>query len=174
DRSLFRRYVVAALATYYGGLVVCFLLPTAPPWLAGQTGALPHVFRVAEDLYGNVSPEVYDYAYSVAGTNSVAAMPSLHQAIAMLIALAASRVHPIIAVAGWLYAVSMGIALVYTGEHYVVDLLAGAALAWGAWRVAGWRTLAYDDSPRSRAERAQSEPISPKAIPPQHLTTPSK
>jgi hypothetical protein len=30
--------------------------------------------------------------------------------------------------AGWGYALTLGFALVYMGEHYVVDLLAGAAL----------------------------------------------
>jgi membrane-associated phospholipid phosphatase len=138
NRLIFRRYVVAALATYYVGLVACVLLPTAPPWLAGQTGALPHVFRIAEDVYAGASAEAYDFAYAVAGTNAVAAMPSLHQAIAALMALAAMRVHPVAAALGWTYAVTMGVALVYTGEHYVVDLLAGVALAWGAWRVANW------------------------------------
>ena len=136
NRLIFRRYVVAALATYYVGLVACVVLPTAPPWLAGQTGALPHVFRIAEDVYAGASAEAYDFAYAVAGTNAVAAMPSLHQAIAALMALAAMRIHPVAAALGWTYAVTMGVALVYTGEHYVVDLLAGVALAWGAWRVA--------------------------------------
>jgi hypothetical protein len=31
-------------------------------------------------------------------------------------------------VAGWSYAAALGFALVYLGEHYVVDLIAGAAL----------------------------------------------
>jgi hypothetical protein len=31
-------------------------------------------------------------------------------------------------VAGWAYAGALGFALVYLGEHYVVDLLAGAVL----------------------------------------------
>ena len=135
NRGLFRRYVVSALATYYVGLVACVLLPTAPPWLAGQTGALAHVFRIAEDVYAGASVEAYDYAYAVAGTNAVAAMPSLHQAIAALIALATMRIHPVAAALGWAYAITMGVALVYTGEHYVVDLLAGVLLAWGVWRV---------------------------------------
>lgn len=157
NRGLFRRYVVAALATYYAGLVACFLLPTAPPWLAGQTGALPHVFRVAEDVYAGVSAGAYDYAYSVAGTNAVAAMPSLHQAIAILIALASTRIHPLAAVLGWAYAITMGMALVYTGEHYVVDLVAGVALAWGAWRVAGRRGLvAHSSEVSSRTSEAGS------------------
>jgi membrane-associated phospholipid phosphatase len=152
NRGLFRRYVVAALVTYYAALLACILLPTAPPWLAGQTGALPHVFRVAEDVYGGVSAEAYDYAYAVAGTNAVAAMPSLHQAIATLIALATMRVHPLAAVLGWGYAVTMGLALVYTGEHYVVDLLAGVALAWGAWRLMktpAFKTHSCEDSSRT-------------------------
>jgi membrane-associated phospholipid phosphatase len=32
---------------------------------------------------------------------------------------------------GWGYAGTLGLALVYLGEHYVTDLLAGAALAEG-------------------------------------------
>jgi membrane-associated phospholipid phosphatase len=32
---------------------------------------------------------------------------------------------------GWAYALTLGFGLVYLGEHYVVDLLAGAALAAG-------------------------------------------
>jgi membrane-associated phospholipid phosphatase len=135
DRGLFRRYVTAALVTYYVALLACVLLPTAPPWLAGQTGALPHVFRIAEDVYAGASAGAYDYAYAVAGTNAVAAMPSLHQAIATLIALATMRIRPVVAALGWAYAVTMGLALVYTGEHYVVDLFAGVALAWGVWRM---------------------------------------
>jgi membrane-associated phospholipid phosphatase len=32
-------------------------------------------------------------------------------------------------IVGWAYALSLGFALVYLGEHYVVDLIAGLALA---------------------------------------------
>jgi membrane-associated phospholipid phosphatase len=38
--------------------------------------------------------------------------------------------------AGWAYALSLGFALVYLGEHYVVDLAAGLALAEGVRRIA--------------------------------------
>ena len=34
-------------------------------------------------------------------------------------------------VVGWGYAVTLGFALVYLGEHYVIDLLAGLALTEG-------------------------------------------
>jgi membrane-associated phospholipid phosphatase len=38
--------------------------------------------------------------------------------------------------AGWVYAISLGFALVYLGEHYVADLLAGLALAEGVRAIA--------------------------------------
>ena len=62
-------------------------------------------------------------------------MPSLHVAFAALVALfIASRLH-----SRWrwllaLYPVAMGATLVYTGEHYVLDLLAGIAYALGRAR----------------------------------------
>ena len=37
---------------------------------------------------------------------------------------------------GWGYALTLGFGLVYLGEHYLIDLLAGFALAEGIWRVA--------------------------------------
>jgi membrane-associated phospholipid phosphatase len=37
-------------------------------------------------------------------------------------------------VLGWTYAATLGVALVYLGEHYVVDLAAGAVLAEGVRR----------------------------------------
>jgi membrane-associated phospholipid phosphatase len=47
-----------------------------------------------------------------------------------------SQVGPGLAALGWIYALSLGFGLVYLGEHYVVDLLAGLALAESIWRVA--------------------------------------
>lgn len=136
-RRLFGRYVVAALGTYYGALLVSAVVPTAPPWLAAQDGYLTHVFRIVEDVLLRVDPETYTYAYEVAGTNAVAAMPSLHYGITWAIALAASRWHPVAGVLGWTYSLAMGAALVYAGEHYVVDLVAGALLAHACWLAAG-------------------------------------
>jgi membrane-associated phospholipid phosphatase len=47
-----------------------------------------------------------------------------------------SQVGPRHAAIGWLYALLLGFGLVYLGEHYLVDLAAGLALAEGIWRVA--------------------------------------
>ena len=47
-----------------------------------------------------------------------------------------SQVGPRQAALGWVYALTLGFGLVYLGEHYVIDLLAGLALAEGIWRAA--------------------------------------
>ncbi len=66
--------------------------------------------------------------YSVLGGNPLAAMPSLHFATSMMAAQLLAETGPAAGTLGWGYTATLGFALVYLGEHYVVDLLAGAAL----------------------------------------------
>jgi membrane-associated phospholipid phosphatase len=56
-------------------------------------------------------------------------MPSLHQAFTVMMALVLYRVRRRLGILAGLYAAAMGFALVYLGEHYLVDVLAGALLA---------------------------------------------
>jgi membrane-associated phospholipid phosphatase len=58
-------------------------------------------------------------------------MPSLHFATSVMAAHVLADVGHVQGILGWSYAVSLGFALVYLGEHYVVDLIAGLALAEG-------------------------------------------
>jgi|ERR1022692_304832 membrane-associated phospholipid phosphatase len=67
--------------------------------------------------------------YSVLGGNPLAAMPSLHFATSMMAAQLLTETGPLAGGLAWGYTATLGFALVYLGEHYVVDLLAGAALA---------------------------------------------
>jgi hypothetical protein len=67
--------------------------------------------------------------YSFLGGNPLAAMPSLHFATSLMAARVLSDAGPVAGAIGWTYALTLGFALVYLGEHYVVDLIAGAALA---------------------------------------------
>ena len=110
-------------------------LPTAPPWWAGNAGALPHVRRVmieaGERFWGRYWTRLYD---SLSG-NQLAAMPSLHFATSVMAAHVLSDVGRVPGAVGWTYAALLGFALVYLGEHYVVDLIAGAALAEGVRRL---------------------------------------
>jgi membrane-associated phospholipid phosphatase len=56
-------------------------------------------------------------------------MPSLHFATSLMAAEILSEVDAIAGGVGWGYAAALGLALVYLGEHYLIDLLGGAALA---------------------------------------------
>jgi hypothetical protein len=67
----------------------------------------------------------------------ISAMPSVHNALAVLFALAAFRLNR---VAGWVlaaYAVLIWIGSVHLGWHYAIDGLAAAALTVGLWTAAG-------------------------------------
>jgi hypothetical protein len=55
-------------------------------------------------------------------------MPSLHFATTLMAAHLLAELGPVNAAVGWTYCVMLGTALVYLGEHYVIDLIAGAAL----------------------------------------------
>jgi membrane-associated phospholipid phosphatase len=63
-------------------------------------------------------------------------MPSLHFGTSVMAARVLSQAGRRQATLGWSYALTLGFGLVYLGEHYLVDLLAGLALAEGLWRVA--------------------------------------
>jgi membrane-associated phospholipid phosphatase len=132
-RELFGLYAGAMLLCFYSGLLASFLVPTAPPWLAAQNGEIASVHRIFQDMVGTGA---HASAGSAVGQNDVAAMPSLHMAITVVIALFAWRCDWRLGLLGGVYAASMGFALVYLGEHYVADVLAGAAFAAGSWLLA--------------------------------------
>lgn len=131
DYELFSRYCPAVLITVYTGLLVSALVPTAPPWLAGRFTDAPAITRVTASVLG-WNPEDVHPESGGSGLNPVAAMPSLHFAMTTLIVIALWR-HRWLRLGALLYAAAMGFALVYGGEHYVVDELAGAATAALAW-----------------------------------------
>ena len=104
-------------------------IPTSPPWLAAETGHLPEVFRITKLATSQVWADAYSQGTYVAGKNDVAAMPSLHTALTTAVALTLWRLNRFAGIVGWLYVAAMGISLVYFGEHYVVDVLAGILVA---------------------------------------------
>jgi hypothetical protein len=135
-RPLFPQYTVIVVGTMYLGLVLFFLVPTEPPWLASLDGHLPSVVRVMDFVGTDLHGETYNRVYATLGEpNSVAAMPSIHMGVTLAMALWA-RDHarrwfwPLV-----LYSLLMGVVLVYMAEHYVLDLIAGAACATAAYVV---------------------------------------
>ncbi len=116
-------------ATYDIGCALYFLVPTAPPWWASEQGLTDGKVRrimveVGEQTWGRAWPRMY----ASLGGNPWAAMPSLHFATSLMAAILLSEAGRAEAAFGWAYAAKLGFALVYLGEHYVTDLIAGALL----------------------------------------------
>jgi membrane-associated phospholipid phosphatase len=133
NREQFPLYIVGVLFTYYLGLVIYYLVPTAPPWLASFEGYLPDVYRIPQDIFTDFDELAYEQGHRVVGENDVAAMPSLHFATTVIVALMLWRLHWIARYFGAIYAGLMGFSLVYLGEHYATDVIAGAVVAAVAW-----------------------------------------
>jgi hypothetical protein len=115
------------------GLIGYWALPTAPPWYAAQVGALgpgtPAMRRMMIEHGQAFWKGAWTPLYDVLGGNPLAAMPSLHFATSVMAAHVLTEAGRVQGLLGWSYALSLGFALVYLGEHYVVDLLAGLVLA---------------------------------------------
>jgi membrane-associated phospholipid phosphatase len=152
---LFRVYLTTTILMIGVGSALFTLFPTAPPWLAALDGHLPPVFRIAPEVAEIVRPGFYERGYQAVGINDVAAFPSYHTAQTVAVALATWQLGRRLRIVGTLYAVSMGLSLVYLGEHYASDVLAGAALA-----LLGW-VAALKLTPRLPAMSAASSPAEP-------------
>ena len=120
-------------ATFDLGLVGYWALPTAPPWYAAAEGYMadgrtPEVRRMMVEYGEQFWKSRWQALYGVFGGNPLAAMPSLHFATSVMAAHLLSEVGRVPGALGWAYASTLGVALVYLGEHYVIDLAAGLAL----------------------------------------------
>ena len=127
--QLFPRAARQLAAVFDIGCAIYFLAPTAPPWWSSEQGLAGEEVRrimvpVGEDTWGPAWPALY----GTLGSNPWAAMPSLHFATSAMAAILLAEAGPAAGAVGWGYALTLGFALVYLGEHYVTDLAAGAAL----------------------------------------------
>lgn len=130
-KDWFPRHVIMCVIVFWGGLVIYYLLPTAPPWLASSG----EVSRVMDQVGRSINEASYEAGQERFGTNPVAAMPSVHMAATVVVAFTLWRLWRPLGALGIVYSVVMGFALVYFGEHYVIDILAGILLAVGAYIV---------------------------------------
>jgi hypothetical protein len=138
-RDKFPSGAAQVYATFDLGLIGYWAVPTAPPWYAARQGLLedgrtPEVRRMMVEYGEHFWRSGWAPLYGVLGGNPLAAMPSLHFATSVTAARVLAGTGRVAGVLGWSYALTLGVALVYLGEHYVVDLLAGLALAEGIRR----------------------------------------
>ncbi len=148
------------------GLALYFALPSNPPWMAPESVNTPGaatVLRIMEPIAIEVGGGLYEAGYKIVGeSNPIAAMPSIHMAITFLLVPVSywySRTWQILA---WLYALSMGLALVYLGEHYIIDVVIGSAITTYSWHAA--RTWMLDVIPALRRLILRQEADKPQGV----------
>jgi len=138
DRLEFLRFSRRIVTLFAAGLATYIAFPAAPPWMAANMGLLHGVARTTSDgwqVIGGRTAEWFDEGQAT--VNLVAAVPSLHSAFTMLLALflwprVRRPLRPLLV----LYPLAMGLTLMATGEHYFFDVLVGwiyAGTVMGAW-----------------------------------------
>ncbi len=139
QRRTYYDYVGALIVLSMAAFVTYLVLPVAPPWWADKYGYVSGVLHLRDTgfqglvhLFGFGN---YFYSYSLysISSNDVAAFPSLHAAYPFLAFLFARRAF---GRAGWLmaaYTACIWFAIVYLGEHWVVDIIGGVLYASAAY-----------------------------------------
>lgn len=135
--SFMRRFLALSAA----GLLTYFLYPAAPPWWAAERELVEEVARISTRGWHAIGLSGAGNLLNLGqlASNPVAAMPSLHTAFALFVVVYFARSvrrrwWPLLAA----YPLAMTFTLVYAGEHWVVDVLAGWAYVVVVMVAVGW------------------------------------
>jgi hypothetical protein len=155
----FARYAAMVCVLAVTGFATYVLYPAVPPWLAAQDGNIGPTTRTVGVVWRHIPIAHFSSLFENGQhyANNVAAIPSLHAAYALLATLILWRLVPVWArVLLALYPVAMAFALVYTGEHYVVDCVLGWVYALFAYGL----VTAVAERRAARVKRApELEPV---------------
>ncbi|HSX58010.1 MAG TPA: phosphatase PAP2 family protein [Candidatus Saccharimonadales bacterium] len=130
SKKSYWQFVIALLVLSFAGFITYLLFPAAPPWYADQRAHLIHIHKVVDYVVAQIGWG-WDFStiYNHLNPNQVAAMPSLHSAYPWLAFLALRNFNKKIGYFFLPYPILVWISVVYLGEHYVIDVLAGIAYA---------------------------------------------
>jgi membrane-associated phospholipid phosphatase len=145
DEQRFPRAAGRLAAGYHVSTLGYWCLPTAPPWWASEQegrmeGQLQHITRdvtiaIKQRLFGARAPtEVERRASDRSEGNPWGSMPSDALPAAAITARTLGEISKTAGALGWALTAVDGFVLVYLGEHYVTDLIAGLVLVELIWR----------------------------------------
>ena len=168
DDGLRIRYFLAFVLTWaVGGNLLAYAISSAGPAFLEHLGAdsaaaytdLMAYLRSLHSEHGLTAIHLQTLLWQeyLAGNNDlggISAFPSMHNALAALMALAAWRVHRGLGILMTVFA-----ALIYAGSillawHYAIDGIAGIAIAFMCWQLAGRIARHLDRRPETRRYRA--------------------
>ena len=140
DRWRFRRFAASLALLTLLGCITFVLFPAAPPWMASERGLIGPTTRLIPGLWTwiGVGAEQGVVGTGYRYANDVAAVPSLHAALALLVAMSAWPRRRWARALAAAYPLAMAFAIVYTGEHYVADVLLGWIYALASFLAIRW------------------------------------
>jgi hypothetical protein len=129
NRNHFRVFMLALMILSYLALLIYILFPSSPPWLASQKGYMPPVTKIFNVVMANFPENIHlPTIYLKIQANLVAAIPSMHSGYSFLVALFGWHFFKKVRWIFILYPLAMWITIIYMGEHYVIDIIAGVLL----------------------------------------------
>ncbi len=134
DRKHFKSYTSGFLILSYLAFFTYIIFPATPPWMASNQGYLPPLSKIMDQVYASFAhPISVPSIYKFFGANLVAAFPSLHAAYPWIIFLFIRKKSKILSYVSLLYVFGVWFSVIYLGEHYFVDVLAGIIYATTAY-----------------------------------------
>ena len=129
NKILYKRYVYSLVACSYVSLFFYALAPSAPPWYNG----------VVSNLLGTTSAQIGSSSFfselarigSLIESDKLAAFPSLHAAYVVLFSYFTIKLKRTYGLVSIPITVGVLFSTIYLGQHYIVDLVAGVAVAAG-------------------------------------------
>ncbi len=133
------RAVCAYSLLFFMSFVTFLLLPTAPPWLASSKHFIQPITRISSNVWAAIGIGNFPSVYNHLSPNPVAAFPSLHSGASTLFSLIVFKLYG----RRWgaislIYPILIYIGVVYEGEHYASDVIAGIIYALVAYFAAGY------------------------------------
>ncbi len=138
SRSAFRELAAMVVLLAFMGLATFLVYPSLPPWLAADRHLIGPVTRLVPAVNGHIPIVSFQPLWTRGSeyANAVAAMPSLHASFTLLVSLyLVLRTRTRLRYLALLYPPAMAFALVYSGEHYLADILVGWAYTFVAFAV---------------------------------------
>ena len=146
-REQWIRYIRRFASVLFAGVLTYIVMPTVPPWMAASD---QYPYQILEPLQRSTGRGWSWLGLDTVGnvllrgqqqSNPTAALPSLHAAFALFVVVFFWQriTKPWVRYMSLLFPLSMAWSLVYFGEHYVTDILAGWAYVgasfwfWNRW-----------------------------------------
>jgi membrane-associated phospholipid phosphatase len=133
-RELYFRWAKLFIYLSFAGFITYVLFPAMPPWMAAHNHLIPSIHKIVDEIMPDGTVGVVNSLNS----NLVAAMPSLHAAYPTLGFLFMLRYFRKFAALYALYCLSVYVGVVYAGEHFIVDVIAGIIYAAAVFFLEWW------------------------------------